>query len=69
MPTDTAASSPSPSASASASSGCKLGRREYWEATYVTELANLDLTGDEGEVWFGEAVNEATADFAVIDLA
>ena len=31
---------------------CKLGRHEYWEATYATELANLQEMGDEGEIWY-----------------
>ena len=29
----------------------KLGKHEHWEATYTAELANLDETGDEGEIW------------------
>ena len=45
------------------SSGCKLGRHDHWEEVYATELANLDITGDEGEVWFGAEVNETMADF------
>lgn len=60
----TTASPPPSPLSSSDSGGCQLGRHDYWEATYATELANLSLTGDEGEVWFGDAVNEATADFA-----
>ncbi len=58
----------SSSSSLSDDSGCKLGRHEYWEATYATELANLSVTGDEGEVWFGEDVNEAAADFAAAQI-
>lgn len=32
--------------------GCsKLGRKDYWEATYRQERANLRDVGDVGEIW------------------
>lgn len=30
---------------------CELGTLEYWESTYERELQNLQLNGDEGEIW------------------
>jgi EEF1A lysine methyltransferase 2 len=41
----------------------ELGRHDYWESTYERELATLEETGDEGEVWFGGKVEEAVAGF------
>ncbi|KAL3152361.1 hypothetical protein ABBQ32_001422 [Trebouxia sp. C0010 RCD-2024] len=35
---------------------CELGTLEYWESTYERELQNLQLNGDEGEIWFGADV-------------
>lgn len=55
--------SPSSSDSDSDDSERELGRHDYWESTYERELATLAETGDEGEVWFGEKVEEAVAAF------
>lgn len=41
----------------------ELGRHDFWESTYERELATLAETGDDGEVWFGEKVEEAVAAF------
>ena len=60
------ASSPSSTSSSSSSgddSERELGRHDYWESTYERELATLQETGDEGEVWFGGKVEEAVAAF------
>ncbi len=29
----------------------ELGKREYWDAVYKDELANLHQHGQEGELW------------------
>ena len=30
----------------------ELGKKSYWDDMYERELANLELNGDEGEVWW-----------------
>ncbi|KAK9798965.1 hypothetical protein WJX73_001319 [Symbiochloris irregularis] len=46
-----------------------LGRHDHWESVYTRELSNLRQHGDRGEVWFGDAVLQATADFAKQQLS
>ncbi|GFU23473.1 EEF1A lysine methyltransferase 2 [Trichonephila clavipes] len=36
------------------SSSCKLGRKEYWNEFYSTELENFEDYGDSGDIWFGK---------------
>lgn len=65
MTTGNVDASPPSSGSDSDSDGSEreLGRHDYWESTYERELATLQETGDEGEVWFGGKVEEAVAAF------
>ncbi|XP_015920391.1 EEF1A lysine methyltransferase 2 [Parasteatoda tepidariorum] len=31
----------------------ELGKKEYWDQFYTTELENFDDFGEEGDIWFG----------------
>jgi hypothetical protein len=34
---------------------CELGKKQYWEDQYSTEIRNYLSHGDPGEVWFDES--------------
>ncbi|CAI2378187.1 unnamed protein product [Moneuplotes crassus] len=40
-----------------------LTKKETWDSTFDHEILNFEDTGDEGEVWFGEDVQQKAIDY------
>mmetsp|Transcript_4684 Transcript_4684/g.3940 ORF Transcript_4684/g.3940 Transcript_4684/m.3940 type:complete len:126 (+) Transcript_4684:14-391(+) len=40
-----------------------LAKKEHWDTTFDMEIDNFEENGDEGEVWFGEDVQQKSIQF------